>query len=352
MKHFHTAYTQYDNYEDKYLCSFGLSAGAIAGIGSLAGGAISAGGSLAASNEAANASEEASATQQNMFNENVQNLGPYTGTGAAGLSALANIEGLPFPGYNNPVTGYSLPGTSAGTSSDIYGQTPFQPMSGGSILPGALAPGSIATSPLGTSGYPQPIQNALANFKGSPDYQFQLQQGNLATNQGLAATGQIGSGGQLRADQSFGQGLASTDYQNYFNNLMTGLNTSQNQYQNYFTNASNINSTNQSNYTNYFNRLASIAGIGQTASNTQAQLGQATGAGIASTQLAGGQAQAAGIQGATSSVTSGLNNYALYNYLNPGNSSNSAYNINSAPNFNGSGFGSQQDVTQNTQAYS
>lgn len=322
--------------------------GDILGIGSAVGGIAQAAGSVAAAQTAAGAAEQATQTQQNMFNENLQNLAPYTGTGAAGLSLLSGTEGLPFPGYTNPVTGYTVPGTGGGTSSDIYNQTPFQPMSGGNILPGALAPGSIALSPLGSSGYPRAIQNALANFKGTPDYQFQLQQGNLATGQGLAASGQFASGGQLRGEQGFGQGLASTDYQNYFNNLMTGLNTSQNQYQNYFGNAQNINAVNQTNYTNYFNRLASIAGIGQTATNTAAQIGQQTGAGIASTQLAGGQAQAAGIQGAGNALSGAANNYMMYNYLNPNNASNSAYNLNAAPSYGGSGFGAQTDVTQTT----
>lgn len=50
-----------------------------------------------------------------------------------------------------------------------------------------------------------------------PGYQFNLEQGNNALNNRLAASGMLGSGAALKEAQQFGQGLADTTYNNAFN---------------------------------------------------------------------------------------------------------------------------------------
>ncbi len=76
---------------------------------------------------------------------------------------------------------------------------------------------------LGLNGQPA-ADAAMANYQTSPGYQWQLGQGLRAVDAGAAATGMLRSGATLKAEQTFGQGLANTDFTNYYNRLM-GLTT-------------------------------------------------------------------------------------------------------------------------------
>jgi hypothetical protein len=60
---------------------------------------------------------------------------------------------------------------------------------------------------------------AMAKFQSSPGYQFQLSQGLRATDAGAAASGMLRSGAALKAEQTFGQGLADSDFGSYWNRL-------------------------------------------------------------------------------------------------------------------------------------
>lgn len=71
---------------------------------------------------------------------------------------------------------------------------------------------------LGTSGSDNG-QTASDILAASPEYQFQLQQGNLALDRQQAAKGNYFSGAALKAAQDYGQGLASQTAQQYYNNL-------------------------------------------------------------------------------------------------------------------------------------
>jgi hypothetical protein len=76
---------------------------------------------------------------------------------------------------------------------------------------------------LGLSG-PDAAAAAMANYQTSPGYQWQLQQGLQATDAGAAARGMLRSGAALKAEQTFGQGLANTDFGQYYQRL-AGLST-------------------------------------------------------------------------------------------------------------------------------
>ena len=58
-----------------------------------------------------------------------------------------------------------------------------------------------------------PMVRNLAELQATPGYQFQLQQGLQAQQQGAAARGGLLSGAQQQALQQYGQGLASTGFQ-------------------------------------------------------------------------------------------------------------------------------------------
>ena len=71
---------------------------------------------------------------------------------------------------------------------------------------------------LGLNGQPA-ADTAMSTYQQSPGYQWQLGQGLRAVDAGAAAGGLLRSGATLKAEQSFGQGLANTDFGNYWNRL-------------------------------------------------------------------------------------------------------------------------------------
>jgi len=304
-----------------------LIGGGLSAIGGVAGSAISA-------DAITNAADLAAQTQENQLAFTKASLAPYQGVGAGGLSALTSLEGTPFGGYS--ANGVNLPGTTGGQSSDIFFNGTGLPTQTGPMptnLPSAFGPANIGTSGIGAGGYPTALTPAINNFAGSPDYKFALQQGELANNQSLAATGQFGGGGAVRGGIQFGEGLASTDYNQFIQNIL-GANAQQNQeYNQGFSNAYNANSAQQTNYQNYFNdlynqfqagqtnfsnyfgRLSSLAGIGQAATTTGATIGQTAATNIGQAQIGAGQAQGAAAVGAANSVTGGVNSALLFSAL-------------------------------------
>lgn len=106
-------------------------------------------------------------------------------------------------------------------------------------------------------------------FTNSPDYQFAFNQGTAALDASAASKGLLLSGAQVKDAQTFGQGLASQQYGNYVN------------------------------------RLLSLSQIGASA-------GTSAGAQVGATTQSLGAAQASGLVGAANSITGGLNNYSQY----------------------------------------
>ena len=154
-----------------------------------------------------------------------------------------------------------------------------------------------------------------------------MQQGLQALQRNNAATGQLGGAATKEAEQ-YGQGLASTNYQQAYNNALQGFNTNQAQAAQALSGQSGIygqnlaaantalgqqqgiyglNFNTQNTLNNQgFNRLASIAGLGQGAvgqSNQAAQNYGNTSANLLSSQ---GQALAAGTTGAAGAYGAGL----------------------------------------------
>ncbi len=205
-------------------------AGAIVGAGLLGAGA-----SKSAANTQAGAQIQAANTQQNMFN-------------------TINAQEQPFM-----QAGYGATGTLA----QLLGTAPGTPSSGG-------ANGSLT----------QPFNPTQAQLENYPGYKFALETGGQAVRN--ASTPGVGalSGPALKDLMTFNTGLASQNYQNYFNNTQTQQ-------------------------TNIFNRLNAIAGLGQNAASNVGNAGTSLGTGIAGAQAAAGGSQAAGTVGAANALTGG-----------------------------------------------
>lgn len=211
--------------------------------GAIIGGAVLSAGVGAASSSAASGAQQDSASaatnaQLQMFNTAQQNLSPYNN---AGQMALSNLNGL---------LGYGGAGSS------------------------------------------QQMQDTLNNM---PGYQFTLGQGLKAVQNSAAARGLGSSGAALKGAASYATGLA------------------------------------QSNYDQYYNQLLGAAGLGENAAAGVGNAAVQTGQGIAGSTIAGGNAAASGILGVGNSINNAVGqagNFYLTNQL-----------------LNGSGGGSWQNVS-------
>ena len=254
-----------------------MGIGTAIGVGSIAAGTIGAVGAGVAGGEQASASKQAAqiqqtdqqaslAEQQREFNINQQNQAPWLQAGTQGIGALSNLLSTPGQGLLTPWT------------------QQFQ----------------------------APTADQAAQ---TPGYQFQLQQGNQAIQNSAAASGGLLSGNTLTAMDQYSQGLASTNYQQVYNNALQQYQQSYNIF--------------QGNQTNEFNRLASLSGVGQQAATTLGSQGQAAASNIANINATSGQqigqslqnagaATASGYAGIANSLSggiSGLGQYALLNQL-------------------------------------
>lgn len=77
---------------------------------------------------------------------------------------------------------------------------------------------AMQANALGLNG-PAGTAAAQQAFQAGPGYQFQLEQGLDAVARGANAAGMLASGNMLREAQTYGQGLANQEYNNWLNNL-------------------------------------------------------------------------------------------------------------------------------------
>lgn len=181
-------------------------------IGSLTGANQQAKAASDAANLQYQASKDASALQKQMFDQTRQDLNPYMN---AGTSALGQMMGKMAPeGYFNQTY----------TGQDIYKD---------------------------------------------PSYQFRLNQGLDAVQQGAAAQGGLLSGATLKALNDYGQQSASQEYGNAYNRF-------------------------NADQTNRFNRLNTIVGMGQNAAAGVGNSGMQTAQAMANNTMAGADAMSAG----------------------------------------------------------
>lgn len=166
--------------------------------------------------------------------------------------------------------------------------TPYQ-QTGSQGLAGLNSQIPYLTTP--TSTY-QPMTNADLNANLAPNYAFQLQQGQNATNLANNATGGLIGGNALKGLQDYTQNYASGAYQNALTNYMGQQNQGFNQ--------------NQTQQTNIFNRLSGIAGIGSNAITGLSNLATGNATNIAQLGVGSANAQAAGTIGSANAIGQGI----------------------------------------------
>lgn len=137
---------------------------------------------------------------------------------------------------------------------------------------------------IGQDGNQTNANRDYSQFYDSPDYGFAKEQGELGLTRALNARGMNLSGGALKDFAQFNQGLATQQFGNYFN------------------------------------RLLSLSQLGGNAASGAAGAAANFSGQIGNTMQGIGQAQAAGIVGGANAITgginSGINNSLLYNAIN------------------------------------
>lgn len=270
------------------------------GTAVLGAGALSAGagifGSLTAAQAQENAANTASQTQLGMFNQ--------------GASAISQAQG----------------GVQSAVQS---GQQSLVPYLGLGQQFSNLLSGSIGN-------LTQPFQPTMAQLSQTPGYQFTLGQGEQAVTNANSAMGLANSGVQGKGLANYAEGLASTTYQQQFQNYLQ---------------------QNQQIYNQLYGGTQLGAGAAQQygalgLTGAQAGLGGAesllggavnTGGQLGSNIIGAGNASAAGTLGVTNSVgnlgTNALNSYAQLSLLQRLGAPNNAAGAPNSADFGGAGVG-------------
>ena len=221
-----------------------IAAAAIAAGGAIVGGGIGASGAKSAAGTQSAAAQQAALLQYQMYTQTAARLAPWVASGSAANAQLAGLLGLP---------GYSASGAGG----------------------------------LGTGALVKPFDPTMDQLKQTPGYQFTLQQGLQATQNQATALGQGGgvlpggglavSGPEGKGMAQFAEGLASTTYQQQFNNYWAQLN-------------------------NIYNMLSGTSAQGANAAALTGQSGQAASTAAGNALQAGGAASAAGQIGAANAL--------------------------------------------------
>ena len=135
-----------------------------------------------------------------------------------------------------------------------------------------------------------PFNPTMAQLQATPGYQFTLNQGLQATQNGQAAQGLGNSGSALKGAEQYAQGLASTTYQQ--------------QFQNYLAQNNQI-----------YNMLAGVGNTGENAAAQTGTLGINSGTGVSNALTGLGNAQAAGIAGFGNTLGGAIGNLGSYGLL-------------------------------------
>lgn len=236
------------------------------GAAILGGSIIGAGASIAGSRSAARASQNATNTavgeSRRQFETTRQDLLPYIQTGQGALSMLARLYGIPQGGGTTIEGDFRhVPGDIGPRGTRLLGRIPGR---------GPGAP----TTPTGPDS---------SVFFESPDYQFNLEQGQQAIDRSLAARGKALSGQGVKEGARFASGLASREFGSFFD------------------------------------RLATLAGIGNTGAAQSAAAGSTSASQIGGAALTNGATQAnarmSAAAGVNSAAQGGISNFLLMRML-------------------------------------
>ena len=282
--------------------SFLSALGSIGGyfIGGPAGAAIggSIGGAIDSSNAADDASEaqqqsaeKATTEQRRQYDLARADQSPYRQAGSAGLTQLQRMLGITTPAdhseANFDAAKFMPYAPDAQRYMNEHGVSAYDYYKAdGSRAPGDFwkqtDPGVTASDP-GFNSLNKPF-----DFQADPGYQFRMDEGMKGVTNSAAARGGLLSGAALKAASTYNQNFASNEYGNAYNRDKSQKDTS-------------------------FNRLASLAGIGQTATNSLQQAGSNMANNVSENMIGAGNARASGYIGRGNAINGGIGQaYNMY----------------------------------------
>lgn len=250
------------------------------GGASLVGGYMNAKGAKDAAKASAQGSDRAAQVQWDMFNQSRSDNEPFRQAGLTGLQEYMALLGLPTNSVQTGAIDWTTGDATPSMNAALYGSDPryksawdravaehgkpYTSASDRGVIESRLqqlynSQPAPAGAPGGTS---TTQQQAFDRFRSAPGYQFGLDQGVKALDSSAAAAGGLFSGKTAKALTQFGQNYAD-----------------------------------QQGYRPYMNSLASLAGIGQTATSQNNQLGMQTAGNVGQAYQNAGNARASGIQG-------------------------------------------------------
>lgn len=191
----------------------------ISGVGSIVGGIIGGAGANRAGNTVASTAGAAGNAIGTAGNQAAAATNAATNTGVAGINnAIGNVNTATAAGQNNVNAATGQANTVAGNllGGQLQALSPY------------YAEGNTATGNLQNLANNPFTAPTAAQAAATPGEQFQMQQGLQGVEQQLGASGGAATGGALKALTQYGQGVASTYYQNAFNNALNAYNTNVN----------------------------------------------------------------------------------------------------------------------------
>jgi hypothetical protein len=173
-----------------------------------------------------------------------------------------------------------------------YLQPGASPMPSGAPQSGAggMADGSLLTP------WTQQFKYDPSQIPNDPSYQFQMGEGQRAIQNEGSAMGTLLTGRTLKGLARYGQGLASSFDDKYYNRAMGEYGMQRDIF--------------QSNQDRPFNKLASLAGLGQVSAGNIGQYGSSYGNNASDLTTGIGNAQAAGTVGGANAWGGALGNIA------------------------------------------
>lgn len=224
---------------------------------SVVGGVLSSNAAKKGASAQTQSNEAAIAEQRRQYDLSRQDLAPWRTAGSNALSQMQIELGLASP--TAPLAGTETSGPGYDLSMFNWDWSPggFYGGANGKTNPGFDYRINLpnTTTAANTSTAP------ASGFKATPGYEFVRSEGQRGLERSAAARGGAFSGNALRALDTFNNGLASQEYNNYYN------------------------------------RLAALSGTGQTASTNTAELGANAASRIGGYLQDSGMARASGIAG-------------------------------------------------------
>lgn len=262
-----------------------ITAAVVGGAAAIGGGLISSGGARDAAETQAEAAGDATALQHQQYLQTRADLAPARQTGNYAFQQMAHLLGLPQ--YDPSDTTFDS-GAQQGQQQPQYSFGSFNE-GGGTFNPGTGIGGGIYQG-AGFAGLPGGTQPAeeqsgigrletdpndpYRGFRESPGYQFSLDQAQRGANAAASAGGFLGSGRAAKASAQYAQGLASQEYNNYFN------------------------------------QLAAVAGTGQAATSQTANAAISFGQQAGDNAIRAGDARASGLVGSSNAINGAVSGVA------------------------------------------